>query len=59
MQALFLGVGRGFKKGVVSGRPFQNTDLYNVLSELLHLPYDETRDGTMELVGNALLLSPE
>ena len=48
MQALFLAVGKGFKK---NARPStcQNVDLYNVMLNLLNIPLDEARDGSESL----------
>lgn len=49
MQAVFVGAGPGFREAAAYTIPFQNVDLYPLLTRLLGMERDESRDGTEAL----------
>ena len=49
MQAVFLGSGQGFREAAAYTIPFQNIDLYPLLTRLLWIERDQSRDGTEAL----------
>lgn len=53
MGALFVAEGPAFKRGVVLP-PFDNVDVYPLVSHLLHLPITHPIDGTMAPLAPAL-----